>query len=524
MKKIIYTVVFATAVLIFAPSCNKFLELEPYGQPSKLSNMSDAQAMQAVYALFYWQYNEGTMGRGFMWYENVSDNLITGRTQAEAQNFKNFTQDANGSRDVRDNWPKMYETINYSNNLLRAMPDAKNLSEKVKNKVLGNAYFMRGFAYLWLAPWYGDNGPNGGIPIVTENTPIDSIDVPRPASVLDNYKSIIADMDKAADLLPYFNEIPEGERGLMHKTAAWSIAARAALYAAQYDPTYYAKVIEYSDKVINSGKHALLTNYDDVFKIENNWSSEYVLSVTSNEKDGAKLPGVLFQNGGFGYYNTWGYFQPTLELLKAFKPGDKRRKTTIILPGDTVQFIGKQIIWAVNPSSVSTLSGMTFGKYLKPFAAADCVGKTVNPNSDNGTTDLSIPIVRYSDLLLMKAEALIWQGKNGDAPLNLVRVRAGLAPLTNATKDDLKNERRCEFALEFGVFRHLDLVRWGDAQAAYAQPLHGYKVNLSGSSITSLEEIVVWPARTFNPTKNHVFPIPAREIAKSKNLKQNAGY
>ena len=88
MKKIIYTVVFATAVLIFAPSCNKFLELEPYGQPSKLSNMSDAQAMQAVYALFYWQYNEGTMGRGFMWYENVSDNLITGRTQAEAQNLR----------------------------------------------------------------------------------------------------------------------------------------------------------------------------------------------------------------------------------------------------------------------------------------------------------------------------------------------------------------------------------------------------------------------------------------------------
>ncbi len=124
----------------------------------------------------------------------------------------------------------------------------------------------------------------------------------------------------------------------------------------------------------------------------------------------------------------------------------------------------------------------------------------------------------------MKAEALIWTGQNGDGPLNQVRVRAGLAPKTNATKADLKNERRCEFALEFGVFRHLDLVRWGDAQSVYAQPLHGYKVNLGGSGIESLEVIEVWPARNFNPSIHHVFPIPAREIAKSTNLKQNLGY
>jgi hypothetical protein len=167
---------------------------------------------------------------------------------------------------------------------------------------------------------------------------------------------------------------------------------------------------------------------------------------------------------------------------------------------------------------------MTIVKYLAPFREADAVGNTVNPNSDNGTTDLNVPIVRYSDVLLMKAEALIWLGRNGDEPLNLVRVRAGLDPITNASKEHLKNERRCEFVLEFGVFRHLDLVRWGDAQAAYAKPLHGYKVNLSGSSVSSLEEIEVWPARNFNPSIHHVFPIPNNEISKSLNLKQNLGY
>lgn len=523
MKRNIIILLFFALALNFS-SCKKFLEFEPYGQPNQLANMNDEQAMQAVYALYYWQYREGTMGRGFMWYENCSDNLITGRTQAQAQNIKNFVDNGESSRDVRDNWPQMYQTINYANQLIKAAPTASKLSEKVRDRVLGHAYFFRAFAYLWLAPWYGDDGPNGGIPIVTEETSIDAIDVPRPPSVLDNYNFIIEDFEKAANLLPYFDEIAPAEWGLIHKTAAWSLMARAALHASTFDPSYYAKVIEYTDRVINTGKHSLLPNYADVFTIENNWSSEYILSVPSTEIDGSKLPGVLFQNGGFGYYNTWGYFQPTLELYNAFEPGDSRLKATILAPGDTVQFIGNEIIWAVNPSSVSSPSAMTFRKYLDPFKSADAVGTTVNPNSDNGTTDLNIPLVRYSDVLLMKAEALIWQGQNGDAYLNQVRTRAGLAPKTNATKADLKNERRCELALEFGAFRHLDLVRWGDAQQAYAQPLHGFSVNLGGNGIESLDVIEVWPARNFNPSVHHVFPIPAREIAKSKNLKQNLGY
>lgn len=523
MKRNIIILLFFALALNFS-SCKKFLEFEPYGQPNQLANMNDEQAMQAVYALYYWQYREGTMGRGFMWYENCSDNLITGRTQAQAQNIKNFVDNGESSRDVRDNWPQMYQTINYANQLIKAAPTASKLSEKVRDRVLGHAYFFRAFAYLWLAPWYGDDGPNGGIPIVTEETSIDAIDVPRPPSVLDNYNFVIEDLEKAANLLPYFDEIAPAEWGLIHKTAAWSLMARAALHASTFDPSYYAKVIEYTDRVINTGKHSLLPNYADVFTIENNWSSEYILSVPSTEIDGSKLPGVLFQNGGFGYYNTWGYFQPTLELYNAFEPGDSRLKATILAPGDTVQFIGNEIIWAVNPSSVSSPSAMTFRKYLDPFKSADAVGTTVNPNSDNGTTDLNIPLVRYSDVLLMKAEALIWQGQNGDAYLNPVRTRAGLAPKTNATKADLKNERRCELALEFGAFRHLDLVRWGDAQQAYAQPLHGFSVNLGGNGIESLDVIEVWPARNFNPSVHHVFPIPAREIAKSKNLKQNLGY
>lgn len=280
--------------------------------------------------------------------------------------------------------------------------------------------------------------------------------------------------------------------------------------------------------MINSQKHRLLDHYADVFEIENNWSPEYILSVTSNEIHGSKWPGISFQNAGFGYYNTWGYFQPTLELYNAFEEGDERRAATIVAPGDHVSFIGNDIVWQVNPSSTSSPTGMTLRKYLAPFRDADAIGKTVNPDGNNMTTDLNISLMRYAEILLIKAEALIWKNGEGDSMakelMDDLRERAGLERNSQATKVQLKNERRVEFAFEWGTWRHLDLVRWGDAEATYAQPLHGFKVNLAGGAISSLEEIEVWPARQFDPTVHHVFAIPVREIASSENLKQNKGY
>src|SRR5690606_17825852 len=162
------------------------------------------------------------------------------------------------------------------------------------------------------------------------------------------------------------------------------------------------------------------------------------------------------------------------------------------------------------------------------FRDADAIGKTVNPDGNNMTTDLNVSLMRYAELLLIKAEALIWKNGEGDPVakelIDDIRERAGLQRNSQATRAQLKNERRVEFAFEFGTWRHLDLVRWGDAQATYAKPLHGLKVNLANGTISSLEEIEVWPARQFNPAVHHVFPIPVREINSSENLKQNQGY
>lgn len=520
MKNIVIKSLATVALSLSLFSCDSFLTTEEKGEPS-LGVMwkTENDAVLAANGLYFWTASEGITGRGMMWYVNCSDDMVTGRNSGDAARIKNFQY---GKRDCLDNWPVMYQLIKKANDIIRYVTPM-NINEDVKNKVLGQAYFMRGWAYMWIAPYYGDNGTNGGIPIVTENTPLEEIDQPRPKSVSENYKMIISDFDKAASLLPLFKDWDENEWGRPHKTAAWAYAAKAALFNAQYDATYYQKVIDYCDKVIPH--HDLLKNYADVFKMSNNWSPEYVWSWTSNELDGSKLPGVMLENKGWGLYNGWGYFMPTKELYDAFEEGDTRRAVTMLVPGDSFTFLGKEKLYYSTQSS----SGMQFNKYMDPFRPKDAIGTTVNPNGDNMTTDLSIPLIRFSEVLLWKAEALIWQGKNGDEPLNRVRTRAGLPALTNATKADLKHERRCELAGELSN-RHLDLVRWGDAKEVYSHPLHGYVTSgvVEGDDAATIRNkskvVEIWAARNFDPTINNVFPIPADEISKSKNLVQNKGY
>lgn len=544
--------------------CEDFLTYKQYGKPTSDEFWkTEEDAIDARNALTNWTAREGIDGRGHMWFENCSDNLVTGRPQSEARRIKDFIMTGNNGRDWKDNFSRMYQIIGAANDIFRNVP-GMDISDKVKNNVLGEAYFWRGFAYLWLAPWYGDNSVNGGIPIVTEKTAIDSLDQERPTTVLKNYDLIIEDFQKSAELLPLFSQVPSNEKGRPHKAAAWGFATRAALYAAQYDKKYFATVLKMTKQIMDLGgpdKRELYNDYTTLFSEKNNFSSEYIYSMLGNSSDGPKFAGMSFQKDGYGWYNTWGYYQPTWELYKAYEEGDKRRKATILLPGEEVEFIGRNVIYAVWPQSYSSSSGMTFKKWMSPFAPPNAPGYTINANGNNASTRMGLPLLRFADILLMRAEALIWTQGEGNAEakslINRIRLRAGLPANTNATKEQLKNERRCELAFEFLPSRFIDLVRWKD-YAKLEQPLHGIKVvydSITGNSgnkvlkiitlkdkdgkplidaltnetkegpiIQKLEKVKIWNSRSFDPNKNHVFPIPAEDVAKSKNLKQNVGY
>jgi hypothetical protein len=448
----------------------------------------------------------------------ASDDFHQGRNDAAASAIRNFQANGQEGRIARI-YPKMYTVIQRANTILRDVP-AMNIDETLKNRVLGEAYFARAHAYFWLAPRFGDH--RAGIPIVTVEN-MDDIKFTRPAHVSENYSLIEQDLKRAADLLPYFTEYAGTDLGRAHKDAAHAYLAKTYLLWAKYDNSKWADVVSYTDLVINSPTGRSLintgnpaTDFASVFFVDNNFSSEYVFSTVSSNERGQILPAVMLENTGWGLYNGWGTFSPTLELYNAFEEGDERKKATLLEFGDTFQFLGS----ARRYYSGNSWTGIQINKYMHPYRTPESIH--LNPNGDYPTTNLNTPLIRFAEVLLMKSEALIMMGQNGDGPLNQVRQRAGLAAKSGATLADLKQERRVELAGEYAD-RHLDLVRWGDAQAAYAKTAtgrnHAEKINPD----SSFEVYQTWPARNFNPEIHHVWPIPPNTIAIS-GISQNAGW
>lgn len=545
MKKIILTISSLVLALVIS-GCSDFLEREKYGRSDIWETQAEVES--AVVALWSNVSNnaEGVTGRGIMWYECASDNMTVGRPQDEANQIRNFQMSPTNGRDAKETWPEMYKVNAKANNLISTVPTMTNvLSEDYINEVLGIAYFWRGLAMLWIAPYYGDNGPNGGIPIVLETTSSENIDVARPVSVIMNYDQIISDMREAAKRLPYLSELRPERAGFPHKAAAWAFAARAALYAASYDyesgnmadpDKYYNIVIEMCNNIMNLTGADARDLYDDgtdetfanLWRSENNYSKEYLFSLVGSAVDGPKFHGMSFQNGGWGLYNTWGYYQPTLSLYEAYDEGDIRRDATILYPGQHIQFVGRDILFGSEDYSISSDTGMTFRKFMAPWEDADCIGTHVSTNGDNSSNDLGMCLIRFADVLLMKAEALIGLNGEGDVEasnlLNRIRRRARLPENSGATWEELKNERRCELAFEFMPSRFVDIVRWGDAKKLCAEPTYGVSSHWNGSTVVVDGPVKYDDGRNFDPQKNHVFAIPSAAFNGSLNLKQNIGY
>lgn len=492
----------------FLAACSNQLDIIPEGTPSAQNFWKTREDAIKAQAGMYENYNqEDFYGRGMFWFINASDDMVTGRNKPEGDNIKNFNRNYIGGGYTESQWSMRYATIKRANDIIINVPQIP-MDETLKKHIIGDAYYNSALVYFQLASNYGND--KAGIPIVSPDAD-PALPVPRAANVNENYDYIIELLNKAADNLPLFSEMAATDYGKGHKTAAWALMSKAYLYKKDY-----ANAAKYADMVINSGQHALLSSFADVFKAANNWSKEYIWSVVCTPNGGgtgwgSKLPGVMLTNKAWGIYNGWGYYLPTKELYDSFEAGDQRREVTILKPGDKFMFFGAERSFTKDGGATSDYQ---FNKYMEPFSYANPIPSHVNPNGDNGTTDLNVPLMRYAEVLLIKAEAAIAQSGAGagDKELNLIRKRAGLIEKSGMTMTDLKRERRNELAGEWPD-RHRDLVRWGDAQAAYAKPLHDSQGK------------VIWPAREFNPAVHDVWAVPKREIDNSAGvIKQNPGW
>jgi len=404
-------------------------------------------------------------------------------TQDEA-NFVTTTDNAG----VLDLWRGPAPGILRCNIILQKVPDM-NIDENLKNRIIGEAKFLRGLYYFILVRFFGD------VPLIT--IPQEPGDDLRPlrtdkAAV---YEQIIADLTDAEQLLPPRSSYSSSDLGRASKGAAAGLLAKVYLTLGQWD-----KVVTLADEVTTLG-YQLNPNYGDNFDVykKNSVESLFEIQYTGNAGEGfwdntnqaswlSTFTGPRNSNMVAG---GWGWNQPTQEFVDSYEPGDLRKDVTILYDG-CPQFDGMDY----DPGYSTT--GYNLRKFL--------VTKSVSSSYDNSPMDF--PVLRYADVLLMKAEALNNLGKTSEAeaPLNEVRARAGLPAVTGLSQADFQtkvlHERRMELAFEGQ--RWFDLIRVdnGDFGLNFLHSIG--KVNATSKFL--------------------LLPIPQKEIDANPNLTQNPGY
>lgn len=491
MKTIRYYLIILTT--LFLGGCgDEFLEkapLDSINSENFYQTTDDAvAAINGAYQPLQWPklYNMR------MWTSDiVAGNSIVGAGGGddgrETQDMANFVT-ATDNPGVLDLWRGPAPGILRANMVLLKVPDMA-IDQAIKDRILGEAYFLRGLYNFILVRFFGD------VPLLTKpQFPGDDLRPLRTAqSVV--YEQIVNDLLQAVTLLPRKDSYSAVDLGRAAKGAAAGLLAK--VYLTLGDD---AKCIEMCELVESLG-YDLNPNYADNFDVnkENGIESLFEIQYTSNAGEGfwgnenqaSWLSTFTGPRNADMVAGGWGWNQPTQEFVDAYEPGDLRKAVTIFYEG-CPDFDGMAYDKAYS----------TTGYNLRKFL----VTKAVSSGYDN--SPLNFPVLRFADVLLMKAEALNNQGESvlAETPLNRVRARAGLDALSNlpsgAMKIAILHERRMELAFEGQ--RWFDLIRVDNGQFGL-DFLHGIgKVNAS--------------------EKHLLFPIPQKEIDANPNLMQNSGY
>lgn len=412
----------------------------------------------------------------------------------ETQDEANFVTSTD-NQGVLDLWRGPWPGILRCNIILQKVP-GMTISESVKNRVLGEAYFLRAHYYFILVQFFGD------VPLVLQ--PVSPGDDLRPLQTpkTEVYKQIESDLSTAVTLLPEREQYSGANIGRASKGSAVGMLAKVELTLGNYQ-----RVVNLCDSVKSLG-YALNANYADNFNpatensVESLFEVQYVdgagMDFWSNENQASWLSTFTGPRGSNMVAGGWGWNQPTQEFVNAYEAGDLRKDVTVLYEG-CPKFDGMDY-----KKSYST-TGYNLRKFLVPLS--------VSSTYDN--SPLNFPVLRYADVLLMKAEALNELGRTAEAQLlatddnatlNKVRVRAGLLNVTGLSQDELRNkilhERRMELAFEGQ--RWFDLIRVKGGQYGI-DFLHSIgKSNMS--------------------SKYLLFPVPQKERDANPNLSQNTGY
>jgi len=488
--KIIILLVLVSAIL---PGCQKFLEEDLQGERSDqqfFKTANDAElALTGIYNVLTFANSDN---RIWVFGDVASDDAAKGGIPGDQADI-GLIDDFNVSTDngnLEQVWVLYYEGISRSNKLLDHI-DGIDMDAERRDQIKGEAKFLRAYFYYWLVNVFGD------IPVHTTTPTAEELQ--RAATPVAKVWSdvIIPDLTEAAALLP--ETFTGKDLGRATSIAAYAFLAKAYLFTEQWSLSEEAAM-----SVVNSGLHQLALVYKDNFTYATRDNPEVIFAVRHlAEQD----PGL--GNGMNSWFapraqNGYGFNAPTQNFVDEFETTtegvyDPRLDYTIGREGQV--WLDSNIFF--NPDWSPT--GYLQKKYIQPLAEV--------PKESKDQGQLHYIFLRYSDVILMLAEALNEQGKTAEAGqyVNMVRTRAresflydsslpgyGTIPddllpdITGSSqsslRDAIRHERRVELGFEF--HRYFDIIRYGES---YANDAFSDKEN-------------------FTYSKYQHFPIPQSEL------------
>lgn len=390
-------------------------------------------------------------------------------------------------------WRSPWVGISQCNLVLQSVKDSKQVSEYIRKRSMGEAYFLRAHYYYILVRLFG------GVPIRTvPHDAAESTDIKR-ESLDDCYKLIIEDCQHAISLLPEKKTYGKEDRNRVGKEAA--LAMLADIYLTYNPSQHYTEVVNLCEQIEGMGYDLTECSFEDNFGINADNSKEALFTVGysgstdhdfwSGSNQASWLSTFMGPRNSNLVAGSWGWNQPTQEFMQQWESGDLRKAVTVFYKG-CPRFDGK----TYNPDW--SMTGYNVRKFL--------VTKANSPEYNTNPADFVV--YRFADVLLKKAEALNELGRTDEAciPLNIVRTRAGLPEIQKGkTKEQMREiiikERRMELAFE--GHRWFDMIR----------------INNGEYALNFLQSI------GRGATKNRLLlPIPQTEMDSNDFMEQNPGY
>ena len=507
MKKFIINkgIIALFLVVLFSGSCTK-LEEDLYGRLSPENFFTnDAEVLSALAGVYNQMGFTSNGGNGWRIINLGTDEaIIPARSDGRWFDggvwieFARHTWTPTNNR-IASGYAEIFRAIGAANAVLESLQNSPN-KENLKAQ-MAEVRAVRAYAYFYALDLFGN------VPIVT-TARIEPSNLPTNKTRQEVFDFVVSELRAASADLPSATVVNRANYyPRMTKQAAFSILAITYLNAQVYTGTpKWTEAIEMSNNVISSNAYIITPNYFDNFRPNNEGSREFIYAISI---DPGKLAGgnnfaqrVLHDSHRFKYnlpFTPQNGFTTTEEAFDRYENQDIRK--TMILNGPQVDAAGNplktingsQNLVLIPHQNIQNAAENEGYRLLKWLPDATWV---------NGAAGNDVASIRYADILLIKAEALLRSGGSTTDALTLVnqvRQRSSATPLATVSLRNILDERGRELIYEGS--RRRDLIRFGD----YFTGTWKYKT-------------------TITPDFRKLYPIPVVELNANAALKQNPGY